>query len=182
MGRHFECTDEIIVISEGKKDIGKVPALGNDGKLDPSMIPDMVVIAGRARPETVVTIPLSDSVNRIIVPLELDKVIFDNGEFFGKGSKINIKKSGTYLITGEVNYECNPKGSRFVVLRKNGTEEFAYGMSASNDMTRTATVTTSIIDKLSASDYIELCCIQISDSNLNITPESCQLSIVRLGD
>jgi phage-related tail fiber protein len=46
MSRTFNCTDEIIVVSEGKKDIGKIPSLGNDGKLDPSVLPEIKANAG----------------------------------------------------------------------------------------------------------------------------------------
>jgi predicted double-glycine peptidase len=39
MCRTVNINDEIIVVSEGKKDIGKLAVLGNDGKFDPSVIP-----------------------------------------------------------------------------------------------------------------------------------------------
>lgn len=39
MCRTVNINDEIIVVSEGKKDIGKFAILGNDGKFDPSVIP-----------------------------------------------------------------------------------------------------------------------------------------------
>ncbi len=39
MSRTVNINDEIIVVSEGKKDIGKLAILGNDGKFDPSVIP-----------------------------------------------------------------------------------------------------------------------------------------------
>jgi len=39
MSKKVNCTEEVVVISEGKKDIGKLVGLGNDGKFDPSVIP-----------------------------------------------------------------------------------------------------------------------------------------------
>ncbi|MCC5464566.1 hypothetical protein [Pelosinus baikalensis] len=39
MSKTVNCTEEVVVISEGKKDIGKLVELGNDGKFDPSVIP-----------------------------------------------------------------------------------------------------------------------------------------------
>jgi predicted MPP superfamily phosphohydrolase len=39
MCRTVNVNDEIVVVSEGKKDIGKFAILGNDGKFDPSVIP-----------------------------------------------------------------------------------------------------------------------------------------------
>ena len=41
MSRTVNINEEIIVVSEGKKDIGKFAILGNDGKFDPSVIPGM---------------------------------------------------------------------------------------------------------------------------------------------
>ena len=39
MSKTVNCTEEVVVISEGKKDIGKLVELGNDGKFDTSVIP-----------------------------------------------------------------------------------------------------------------------------------------------
>ncbi|VBB09719.1 Hypothetical protein LUCI_5017 [Lucifera butyrica] len=39
MSRTVFCPEEVIVISNGKADIGKIVELGNDGKFDPSVIP-----------------------------------------------------------------------------------------------------------------------------------------------
>ncbi|MBU2700587.1 microcystin-dependent protein [Sporomusaceae bacterium BoRhaA] len=41
MARTFACNEEIIVVSKGTEDIGKLAMLGNDGKFDPSVIPAM---------------------------------------------------------------------------------------------------------------------------------------------
>lgn len=39
MARTFTCNEEIIVVSKGTEDIGKLAMLGNGGKFDPSVIP-----------------------------------------------------------------------------------------------------------------------------------------------
>jgi microcystin-dependent protein len=39
MSRTVYCPEEVIVVSKGKEDIGRLVALGNDGKFDPSVIP-----------------------------------------------------------------------------------------------------------------------------------------------
>ena len=41
MARSFNCTEEIIVVSKGTEDIGKMAMLGNDGKFHPSVIPSI---------------------------------------------------------------------------------------------------------------------------------------------
>lgn len=41
MSRTVNINEEFLVVSEGKKDIGKFAVLGNDGKFDPSVIPGM---------------------------------------------------------------------------------------------------------------------------------------------
>ena len=41
MSRTVFCPEEVIVVSNGKEDIGKLVALGNDGKFDTSVIPEI---------------------------------------------------------------------------------------------------------------------------------------------
>jgi microcystin-dependent protein len=41
MARTFTCNEEIIVVSKGTEDIGKLAMLGNGGKFDPSVIPEV---------------------------------------------------------------------------------------------------------------------------------------------
>ncbi|MDF2636628.1 MAG: hypothetical protein K0R78_3502 [Pelosinus sp.] len=41
MARTFSCNEEIIVVSKGTEDIGKLAMLGNNGKFDPSVIPSL---------------------------------------------------------------------------------------------------------------------------------------------
>lgn len=41
MARTFTCNEEIIVVSKGTEDIGKLAMLGNGGKFDPSVIPEI---------------------------------------------------------------------------------------------------------------------------------------------
>ncbi|MBP2632149.1 MAG: hypothetical protein H6Q70_2777 [Firmicutes bacterium] len=39
MCRTVYCPEEVIVVSKGKEDIGKLVELANEGKFDPSVIP-----------------------------------------------------------------------------------------------------------------------------------------------
>lgn len=41
MSRTVNVNEEFVVVSEGKKDIGKFAVLGNDGKFDPSVVPEI---------------------------------------------------------------------------------------------------------------------------------------------
>lgn len=43
MSKTVAMTEKVIVVSKGKEDIGKLVALGNDGKFDPSVIPPIAI-------------------------------------------------------------------------------------------------------------------------------------------
>lgn len=184
MGRHFQCTGEIIVVSEGKKDIGKVPALGNDGKLDPSVIPEIQAVpgpavAGRAELDGAIQ---ATQTNYGVIPVK--KVIFDQGNFFNGDGTIHIEQAGIYLIAGLIyfQYNGNQTGTAWLhVLRNDASiltaEKFpsagAYGVVTS----------ASGIFKLYQSDCIKLANIIGSPAqSINIQVSSAHLSIARLGD
>jgi microcystin-dependent protein len=46
MGKEFNCVEDAVIVSHGKEDIGKLVELGNDGKLDSSVLPEIKVDAG----------------------------------------------------------------------------------------------------------------------------------------
>lgn len=186
MGRHFECTDEIIVVSKGKEDIGKVPALGNDGKLDPSVIPELgngiTAIAGLAIPDASIVIK-ENYLN--LIPMK--KVIFDQGDFFTGDGKTYIKLDGVYIVTAEVcyNYTSNKSGTAWVAVRRNGeASNLVSGSTCPNQNSVSIAATTSLITRLKKGDYLEVIgnTSGITGAAADILPEECHLSIARLGD
>lgn len=182
MGRHFHCTDEIIVVSKGREDIGKVPALGNDGKLDPSVIPEMgsVAIAGLAKASGITSIPCNVPDNEVPV----QEVLFDQGEFFATDGKVHIKSSGVYSIAAQMYYEYQkPTGTAWVDIRVNGNK-VAVGSTCPSTVSQAVAPVTAVIVKLNQGDVISMhgTASGSTQTNLTVVPESSQLSIARLGD
>lgn len=137
-------------------------------------------VAGAAKPTEETSIPY-----QTVTPLPLKNTLFDQGNFFGDDGKVKIKKSGIYVITGEINFQHNSSGTRWVYIRKNGNNLITGGMSAPNPQEEaTTSPTTAIITKLVKGDCLELCGYHLSQSskNVKIYPANSQLSIARLGD
>lgn len=137
------------------------------------------VLAGAAMPNSDISVTTANGGE--VVPIPLKSIIFDRGKFFSNDGKVNIEQDGVYIITGQVTYPKNKIGSRWVQIRKNGTEIVARGMSAPNDATDSVTATTSIVLELVTGDYLELTTSQLSGDNFSITARVTQLSIARLG-
>jgi len=84
-------------------------------------------------------------------------------------SRITIPsgKAGYYLFTGNLNYNKNATGERFIILKKNNTKvnQQSYGNFGSGAYTD---VNISDVINLAVGDYIELFAYQSSGASLNI--------------
>lgn len=137
-------------------------------------------IAGAAKPIEEIAIPY-----QTVTPLPLKSILFDQGNFFDDDGKVKIKKNGIYIITGVINFQVNPTGTRWAFIRRNGNDLITGGMSAPNPQGEATTSTTTvIIAKLVKGDYLELCGYHLSQTSnsVKIYPTNSQLSIARLGD
>lgn len=128
MGRHFHCTDEIVVVSKGKGDIGKVPALGNDGKLDPSVIPGIQKPAGKFHMKQAVSLP-SGVPNYIDMP----EIEYDTGNFHTSDpSRFQINETGIYLLEYQMYLTEYQENTTMSICKGNGetivaSNPFAFG-------------------------------------------------------
>lgn len=121
------------------------------------------------------------------VPVE--HIVFDRGNFFKNDGKVYAPQDGVYLIIGQVSYsvESTALGSRWVELRKNGTEWIAQSNSSPNSSTAGVSAVASVIVELKKDDYIELftdigSMISAPNTTMELVADLTQLSIARLGD
>ncbi|AIF51234.1 hypothetical protein [Pelosinus sp. UFO1] len=119
MSRTVNITEEIIVVSEGKKDIGKLAFLGNDGKFDPSVIPMQSVSMSQCgvNMSADLSIPNIAWTNVTWGKKEYDSAQICNSDQTG----FTVDADGLYLIEASVCFEINATGVRYIGITKNGS-------------------------------------------------------------
>lgn len=164
---------ETVIVSKGREDIGKVPALGNDGKLDPSVLPGMDErrVACKAYTANVTTLPQSAETFVSFASVEYDK-----GGFCTSADKFEIKEGGLYLIQAQM------------YLNKNATASTLYIKKNQNDILASVVPATecnlAALGVLNQGDYVQIG-VQCGDSGLETrqtVPKVPYVSIVKLSD
>ncbi|WP_371380926.1 hypothetical protein [Sporomusa aerivorans] len=184
MARTFSCNEEIIVVSKGTEDIGKLAMLGNDGKFDPSVIPDGEKNTAVCR--------VSRSVDQSIPNTVATKVVFDSVEFDSDNmynttnpTRITIPSDGVYQIVAQIIYNSQGTGYRAASIMLNGSINLSGQSSVANG-TNTWGGNVGSINKLQTGDYVELQAFQISGGALNVINDSAQgrpfLAIFKVSD
>lgn len=173
MSRTVNITDEIIVVSHGEEDTGKMAMLGANGKFHPSVIPEMTSAKQprcRAFMKTATT-----AAKGIWTPLGLQTVEYDTDSICTSDpTKFKINTSGLYLIMQQSNLTTGTSSSFYVGIRKNGNGDPAaqgYGVDVAS---------VSSVVYLNANDYIEPMAIQWF-SETTLIPGA-YITITKIGD
>jgi hypothetical protein len=174
MSRTVNITDEIIVVSKGEEDTGKMAMLGANGKFHLSVIPSIEVKQPGCRAYMTVAASLP-SATWSSVPMQT--IGYDTDNIHGNDpTKFTIKTPGVYLI---VHQDSILSGSLSVGIRKNGVSIIA----ASGEAKTHGNV--SSIAYLDAGDFIEPIVIQNSGATATsyITDYYCPfIAINKIGD
>lgn len=170
MARTFTCNEEIIVVSKGTEDIGKLAMLGNGGKFDPSVIPSVEnkPVCCRVTRSTAQSIPNAVALGTTVI---FDTVDFDSDNMYSMSnpSKVVIPSDGLYQIVGQVIFYLQaPAGCRALHMILNGSITIGSQVTTSNGA-NTYGVNCGSIYKFKKGDYIELIAYQVSGGELNIT-------------
>lgn len=102
--------------------------------------------------------------------LTFDYEDFDVGDMVDlstNNDRITIKEDGVYLIIGQVAFDNNATGLRFISILKNGAR-IAEGGSGVADGSYDARVNASAMFEFTAGDYVQLQAWQNSGGDLNI--------------
>jgi hypothetical protein len=105
-----------------------------------------------------------------LVALTFDRELYDNDGIHdgGNATRLSCHTPGRYAVSAFVEFAANGKGSRQVVIRRNGTQEVAaMRIPAVDDETTQITFTAPPIE-LNEGDYVELLVRQTSGQPLEI--------------
>lgn len=91
-------------------------------------------------------------------------VIHDN---VTNNSRLTCKTAGKYLIIGQVRFDTNNAGLRYIDIKLNGTTIIAVSQWDTAQDGRTQAIVATIYD-LAATNYVELEVFQTSGGNLNV--------------
>lgn len=165
--------EESVIISKGKEDIGKLARLGNDGKFDPSVIPDAnkCRLSCKAYTSSVVSLPQSAETFISFASVEHDK-----GEFCASADTFEIKEGGIYLLQVQM-YMNKDAALSSLYIKKNANDILASTVPGTeSNLTAVAT--------LNKGDYVQVG-IQCGDSGLETrqtVPKVPYVAIVKLSD
>lgn len=104
MARTINCNEEIIVVSEGMKDLGKLAMLGCEGKFHPSVIPEMKreIPACKVTRVSAQNVPVNIGAEIIFENVELDT---DNMFDPAFPTRVSIQTDGIYQVIGQVYFD-----------------------------------------------------------------------------
>lgn len=167
MARTINCNEEIIVVSEGMKDLGKLAMLGCDGKFHFSVIPNVerevqVCKVVRTSPQSIPINAVSNDTRVIFQAVEFGvSDMFD----IAHPTRITIPSDGIYQLIGQVYSASEKTGGRGMAIRLNGQliNIAAQTITASDNHTHSQNC--SMFHMLIKGDYIEL----IFNHNVNPT-------------
>jgi hypothetical protein len=167
MARTFSCNEEIIVVSKGTEDIGKLAMLGNDGKFDPSVIPSgekNTAICRVSRIGAAQSIP-----NSVVTEVSFDSVEFDSDNMYNTANptRITIPSDGVYQIVAQIIYSHQGTGLRAAYIELNGSIILSGQSSVANGMNNWW-INLGSINKLQKGDYVELHTFQSSGGVLDV--------------
>lgn len=184
MARTFTCNEEIIVVSKGTEDVGKLAMLGNSGKFDPSVIPEIATkkvvrtIVSREQPQS---IPYG-----VGTSISFDNIINDNASGFSieDPTKIFIKEDGVYSLCANVRWAVGTTLDQLGITIYVNDNPIAYDIIANYKGTgATMCGSCSICYPLKTNDNIRLEVWQYaSPTTLNTYPKQVNLSVVKMGD
>ena len=173
MARTFSCNEEIIVVSKGTEDIGKLAMLGNDGKFDPSVIP-----SAEQQPTTAicrVSRGTSQSIpnNSDGTPIIFDTVEIDSDNMYdtANSSRIVIPYDGIYQIVSQLYFDSQGTGARRLAIKLNGSINISRQISTANGQ-NTWGLNCACIYQFRKGDYIELTAYQLSGGALNVVNDT----------
>lgn len=179
MARTVSCNEEIIVVSEGMKDLGKLAMLGCEGKFHPSVIPEMK----REVPACKVTRSSAQS-----IPVNVDtEIIFENVEFdtddmFDPAypTKVSIQADGIYQVIAQVYFDTGNACTKCVGISVNDTDN-SSGQSITTNGQHNYNINCSGIYKLKKGDYVKLLASQYGSGALNAKLAN-SLSVFKISD
>jgi hypothetical protein len=184
MARTFTCNEEIIVISKGTEDIGKLAMLGNGGKFDPSVIPTIE----RKNTICLVSRNAAQSIpNSTATAIIFDTVLLDSDDMHDavSPSRIVIPSDGIYQIVSQVIFNYQGTGVRSAGITVNGSTNLSGQTSTANGV-NTWELNSGSIHMFKKGDYIELIAYQASGGALNVITDSSNgspsLSIYKISD
>ncbi len=109
---------------------------------------------------------ISDSTTTALTFTHVD---YDTDSMFSAtDTKVNIKTAGIYSLYGNVRWESNTTGRRFIAIRKNGSTNLGfaeYGPQTSGHLLVMPVVAQ---QSLAAGDYVELTVFQASGGELDV--------------
>jgi hypothetical protein len=184
MARTFTCNEEIIVVSKGTENIGKMAMLGDGGKFDPSVIPTVEKqdTICRVTRSTAQSIP-----NSAHTEISFDTVEFDSDNIYDNANptKLVVPSDGIYQVMSYVVFAISSSaGVRFSGIRVNGST-FIAGQTSEANAVNGVGLNCGTICKFKKGDYIELDAFQVSTGALNVTSDSAgipSLSIYKISD
>jgi hypothetical protein len=173
MARTFTCNEEIIVVSKGTEDIGKLAMLGNEGKFDPSVIPSVEKQAVACR----VARSIAQSIPDLTVPnttIVFDTVDFDSDNMYSidNPSRIVVPSDGVYQIFGQVVFnKQGAAGARSLHIVLNGSINIGSQVTTSNGI-NTYGLNAGNIYKFKKGDYVEMKAYQVSGGALDVISDN----------
>lgn len=171
MARTFNCNEEIIVVSEGTKDLGKLAMLACDGKFHPSVIPNQEkkAVMCRATKNGSQNIP-----NTAVVQIVFDGVDFDTSGMYDANmpTKLAIPSDGIYQLQGQVIFAPNGAGGiRTIGFLLNGADCPIGVQNTLANETNSVEISCGCIDQFRKNDVVELFAYQASGAALNVTSD-----------
>lgn len=137
---------ETVIKSNGADDYGKVVALGKDGKLDISVIPNSAS-AIQPRCRAYLTTAITNIPNAAWIPIPMQTVDYDTDNIHtAEHKEFKINTQGLYLI---VHQNSITQGNMYAGIRKNGKDIISVGANGSCHSNASALV------YLNAGEYIE---------------------------
>jgi hypothetical protein len=107
-----------------------------------------------------------------LVPLSFDRALYDNDVICERTSHLTCRTPGRYAISAAAEFAASGKGSRQIVIRRNGKDDVATMRVPAVDGETTQITFTAPPVELNGGDYVELLVRQTSGAPLDVSSPS----------
>ncbi|MBP2643951.1 MAG: tail protein [Firmicutes bacterium] len=153
MSRTVFCPEEVIVVSSGKEDIGKLAALGNDGKFDTSVIPEIDDLQAQITAEVTTR---EEAVTKLQANIDAEALARTNADVTLQSnidSEASARESADQALEAEFSAEVTARTEADTTLQANIDTEVTARIAAVSDLQ--AQITKEVVDRTNADSVLQ---------------------------